>query len=140
MGAKNSKWIWVGVVVIISFTLLMMVLFAVWMEPWTTLTMATLTLLVIVMVVVFAKVNKDKREGFPSQDEMTRSLSMRAGYYSYYVSLYVILGMAILLLTLEDDAIELSISELLFIVVALMGSFNIIFNIYYKNKGKRFVE
>jgi Ca2+/Na+ antiporter len=140
MGAKNSKWIWVGVVVIISFTLLMMVLFAVWMEPWTTLTMATLTLLVIVMVVVFAKVNKDKREGFPSQDEMTRSLSMRAGYYSYYVSLYVILGMAILLLTLEDDAIELSISELLFIVVALMGSFNIIFNIYYKNKGKRLVE
>jgi hypothetical protein len=140
MGAKNSKWIWAGVVVIISFTLLMMVLFAVWMEPWTTLTMATLTLLVIAMVVVFAKLNKDKREGFPSQDEMTRSLSMRAGYYSYYVSLYAILGMAILLLTLEDDAIELSISELLFIVVALMGSFNIIFNIYYKNKGKRLAE
>ena len=107
-----------------------------WSNPWSMVVLVVIVALAVVALFMAVRSLREMRSGFPLQDERSMALSMRAGNRAFYVSLYLLLLMGFAFAVLEDQGLIVSNAELLFVVVALMGSIHIIFSAYYNRKGK----
>lgn len=106
-------------------------------DNWATVTSAVIivTMAVIALVVARRKQN-DLRSGFPSEDERSRAIRMRAGYVAFFVSIYFMLGMGFVHTMLEDNQVSsLPTSEWLMVYVAVMGSIFLVLNAFFNRKG-----
>jgi ABC-type sugar transport system permease subunit len=83
---------------------------------------------IVVAIAVMAafvarKRRKEMRQGIPSEDERSTALKMRAGYLSFFVSMYLCLALGwIFGVLLEDTTTKVpSTGTVMFIMVAAMG-------------------
>ena len=104
---------------------------------WSVTTLSVFALMAAVALFLAWKAMKDLRNGIPLQDERSQALRARASHLSFYVSAYLILGLAVVFIPLEDRDITMPISELLFFLVAIMGSIHITISTYYNRKGAK---
>jgi len=104
---------------------------------WTITMFLTLVAIALVAVVLVMRALRDLRSGLPIQDERSRAQSARAGHHAFYVSMYLTLALAVVFILLEDRDVTLPNAELLFIVVAMMGTTHIIISTYLARKGGR---
>jgi len=103
---------------------------------WTLVAAAILVSMGLVAVAVVLKQRKDLKSGFPKDDERSRAIRMRAGYWAFYISLYFLFGMSVVLTLLEDHQIaSLPAAEWGMIYVAVMGSIFLAVHTYLNRKG-----
>lgn len=104
---------------------------------WPVMMFVTVVALALVALVLVIRALRDMRGGLPLKDERSRALNTKAGYYALYTSAYTTLALGVIFILLEDRDITLPNSELLFIVVAIMGSMHIAFRTYLNRRGRR---
>lgn len=78
----------------------------------------------LVASLVARKRLKEMKSGFPSEDERSVAIKMRAGYLSFFVSMYLCMALGwIFSAFLEDTTMALpSLGTVMFILVAAMGT------------------
>jgi len=78
----------------------------------------------LVASLVARKRLKEMKSGFPSEDERSTALKMRAGYLSFFVSMYLCMALGwIFGVFLEDTTMDLpSVGTVMFLLVAAMGT------------------
>ena len=103
---------------------------------WTGVVLVTLVAIAIVAIALALRSMREVRRGFPRQDERSLALSMKAGNRAFFVSMYLFLFMAMGFAVLEDQEVVVSNAELLFVVVAIMGTIHILLSTYYSRKGR----
>lgn len=130
----------VGISVVVLLSVALMIVLIEGINIWSGVILLTIVALVSIAIVLVLRAQREMRKGFPLQDERSITLSLKAGNRAFYVSMYLILFMAAAFLALEDRGFEFSNSELLFFVVAIMGSIHIVLSTYYSRKGKRSSE
>lgn len=113
------------------------VLLAEGVSLWSMVMFLTVVAIAVVALVLAARVLRDLRSGIPVQDERSRALNAKAGYYSFYLSMYLMLALGVVFILLEDRDITLPNSELLFIVVVIMGSIHIALSTYFTPRRGR---
>jgi hypothetical protein len=106
-------------------------------RTWTMALFLVVVILALVALFLVMRSLKEIRSGFPLQDERSRALGARAGRFSFYASLYLTLALAFAFAVLGDRGVEVPNSELLFVLVAMMGSIHIVASTYYARKGTR---
>ena len=103
---------------------------------WTLVSAVILASMALVAIAVFMKERQEFKSGFPKDDERSRAIRMRAGYWAFFISLYFLLGMGFILAILEDEQIvSLPTSEWAMIYVAAMGSIFLAVLSYLNRKG-----
>jgi drug/metabolite transporter (DMT)-like permease len=101
-----------------------------WMSVTILVTMA------VVAAFVALRWSREMRAGFPKYDERSIAIRMRAGYLAFFVSLYFIFGVSFVISIVEDDeALSVPTSELMMILVAVMGIIFLAINAYLNRKG-----
>jgi len=113
------------------------VLLAEGVNVWSMVMFLTVVAIAAVALVLVVRALSDLRSGFPIQDERSKALNAKAGYYSFYLSMYLTLALAVVFILLEDREMTLPNSELLFIVVVIMGSIHIAFSTYLSRRKSR---
>jgi hypothetical protein len=79
---------------------------------------------------------KESRNGFPMDDEMSKAIKMKAGYLSFFISMYFLFAMSFVHSMFEDTTFsQIPTSELLMIYVAAMGSIFLVSHAYLTRKG-----
>ncbi len=81
---------------------------------------------------------KEMKSGFPSEDERSTALKMRAGYLSFFVSMYICMALGwIFGVFLDDTTMDLpSVGTVMFILVAVMGTaYIVIWTAISRGKG-----
>jgi len=78
----------------------------------------------LVASLVARKILKEMKSGFPSEDERSTALKMRAGYLTFFVSMYLCMALGwIFGVFLEGTTMDLpSIGTVMFILAAVMGT------------------
>lgn len=106
-------------------------------DNWAAMTCAAIVVSMAVIALIVARRKlRDLRSGVPSEDERSRAIRMRAGYFAFFVSMYFLFGMALIHSILEDDNFSSPpTSEWLMIYVAVMGSIFLALNVYFNRKG-----
>lgn len=107
------------------------------LSAWSVVIVATVVAIAVVALVLVVRALRDMKSGLPLQDERSKALNARAGYYAFYVSMYLMLGLALVFQVLEEHDVVLSNSMLLFIVVMIMGTSHLIFSAYLNRKSRR---
>jgi len=105
-------------------------------DVWSMAMLATIVALAAVALLLAARARKELRSGYPLKDERTVLLGLRAGNRAFYVSMYLFLFLALAFAALEDQGASISNAELLFVLVAIMGSIHIVLSAYYGRKGR----
>jgi uncharacterized membrane protein YhaH (DUF805 family) len=98
-------------------------------DTWAMLVAAViLVTIALVAVVVTRRQLHDLKAGFPKDDEMTRAIKMRAGYLSFWVSMYfcMVLGWVFGIFVDETAKGFLTMGEMMFVLVGVMGVFYIV--------------
>lgn len=113
------------------------VLLAEGVNLWSMVMFLTVVAIAVVALVLVARVLRDLRSGIPLQDERSKALNARVGYYSFYLSMYLTLALAVAFTVLEDRDMTVPNSELLFIVVVIMGSIHIVLSTYFTPRRGR---
>jgi membrane protein DedA with SNARE-associated domain len=92
-------------------------------NPWAILTAVIVVAIAVMAAFVARKRRKEMRQGIPSEDERSTALKMRAGYLSFFVSMYLCLALGwIFGVLLEDTTTKVpSTGTVMFIMVAAMG-------------------
>jgi len=90
---------------------------------WAILTAVIVVSIAVTAALVARKRRKEMRQGIPSDDERSTALKMRAGYLSFFVSMYLCLALGwIFGVLLEDTTAKVpSTGTVMFILVAAMG-------------------
>jgi len=107
------------------------------LNVWSAVVFATVVAIASVALLLVTRALRDMKSGFPLQDERSKALNAKAGYYAFYLSMYLTLAIGALFVLLEDRDMTLPNSELLFIIVAMMGSIHIAFSLYVNRKRRR---
>lgn len=136
MDERTRMWVMVGISAIVLLGIALMIVLVEGLNAWTGVMLLTIVALALVALALAVRTMREVRSGFPLKDERSMALAMRAGNRAFYVSMYLFLFMAFGFIALEDEGIVLSNAELLFVMVALMGSIHIIFSVYYNRKGR----
>jgi cytochrome bd-type quinol oxidase subunit 2 len=139
MDERVRFWRFVGIVVtVLAIGAVFVIVFAnASVDNWATrMSAAILVSMAVIALIVARKKMKQLKSGFPSEDERSRAIRMRAGYLAFYISMYFILGMSFVHAILEDNQVSsLPTSEWLMIYVAAMGSIFLVLNAYFTRKG-----
>lgn len=79
--------------------------------------------LALVALLVARRRLREMKRGIPSEDERSTAIKERAGYLSFFISMYICLGLgSIFGVFMEDKTIEFpTVGEIMFILVAVMG-------------------
>ena len=94
-------------------------------DKWSVIASAVIVgSIALVASLVARKRLKEMKSGFPSEDERSTALKMRAGYLSFFVSMYICMALGwIFGAFLEDTTMDLpSVGTVMFILVAVMGT------------------
>jgi membrane protein DedA with SNARE-associated domain len=90
---------------------------------WAILTAVVVVAIAVMAALVARKRRQEMRQGIPSEDEMSTALKTRAGYISFFVSMYLCLALGwVFGVLLEDTTAKVpSTGTMMFILVAAMG-------------------
>lgn len=97
-----------------------------------------LVAIAVAATLVARKRLKEMKSGIPSEDERLTALKMRAGYLSFFISLYLCLALGwVFGVLLEDTTTDLpSTGTVMFILVAAMGTIYIVtWTVVSRGKG-----
>ena len=61
---------------------------------WSIVSVGIVAMIVLIGVLLVWRIIKDRRSGYPSQDERTRRITGKAATYSLYIGLYFMLALA----------------------------------------------
>ncbi len=136
MDERTRTWAMVAVSGAVLLGVALMMVLVEGFDVWTGLTLLTLVAIALVAIALAMRTRAEAKSGFPLQDERSTALTMKAGNRSFYVSMYLVLFLALGFVVLEDEGAVLSNAELLFVVVAIMGTIHIILTTYYTRKGR----
>lgn len=136
MDEKSKTWVIIGISVIVLVGVVSTMVLMEDNSLWSWIMLVTAVTLAITASLLAYKTRKEMRSGVVLEDERTITLNMKAGYRSFYASLYLFLFLAVAFTILEDRELDVSSSELVFILVALMGSIHIVLLTYY-HLGRR---
>lgn len=108
-------------------------------DNWYTIVSAAILVSIAVVAIFVAwRKREELKSGFPLEDERSRALKMRAGYLALFVSMYFCLALGwIIGAFVEDSGREfLSVGEMMFVLVAVMGIFYaVILAVLSRGKG-----
>jgi cytochrome c biogenesis factor len=93
-------------------------------DTWATFVAAViLATIALVAVIVTRRQLRDLKAGFPKDDEMSRAIKMRAGYVSFWVSMYfcMVLGWIFGIFVDESAKGFLTMGEMMFVLAGIMG-------------------
>lgn len=136
MDERTRMWVMVAVSGAVLLGVALMMVLVEGFDVWTGLMLLTLAAIALVAIALAMRTRAEAKSGFPLQDERSTALNMKAGNRSFYVSMYLVLFLALGFVVLEDEGAVLSNAELLFVVVAIMGTIHIILTTYYTRKGR----
>ncbi len=90
---------------------------------WIPLTAVIVVAIAVVMILVSRKRLQEMKQGIPSDDERSMALKMRAGYLSFFVSMYLCLALGwVFGVLLEDTTAKVpGTGTVMFALVAMMG-------------------
>ncbi len=140
MNERLRMWAMLAIAAAVLIASALMIFVLEGVNAWTLASFVILLLIVAVALFFVMRTAKELRSGYPLEDERSRYLNMRAGYYSFYISMYVVLGLAFVMMLLQEEGVVLSNNEVLFFIVILMGSVHIVLTTYFKRKGKASIE
>lgn len=135
--ARFWRFVWIVAAVLAVGTVFVIVFANAGVDNWATvMPAAILVSMAVIALVVARKKMRELKSGFPSEDERSSAIRMRAGYLAFYISVYFILGMGFVHAIFEDNEVSsLPTSEWLMIYAAAMGSIFLVLNAYYTRKG-----
>jgi hypothetical protein len=136
MDERTRMWVMVGISAIVLLTIGLAIILIAGVDLWSMVMFMIIIALAAIALFMAARNRREMRSGFPLKDERTILLGMRAGNRAFYVSMYLFLFMAFAFAALEDQGMAVSNAELLFVLVALMGSVHIVLTAYYNRKGR----
>jgi hypothetical protein len=128
MDERNRFRLFIGIIVSIIVIGLLFVAGAANSEDadnWAVIASAVIVgSIALVASLVARKRLKEMKSGFPSEDERSVAIKMRAGYLSFFVSMYLCMALGwIFSAFLEDTTMALpSLGTVMFILVAAMGT------------------
>lgn len=61
--------------------------------PWPLMSGGILATIILIGVLVVWRILKDRRSGFPAQDERTQKVTGKAATYAFYIGSYFMLGL-----------------------------------------------
>jgi hypothetical protein len=128
MDERNRFRLFIGIIVSIIVIGLLFVAGAANSEDadnWAVIASAVIVgSIALVASLVARKRLKEMKSGFPSEDERSAAIKMRAGYLSFFVSMYLCMALGwIFSAFLEDTTMALpSLGTVMFILVAAMGT------------------
>ena len=140
MDERTRVWVMMSIAAVVLLAAALFIGIVEGFSEWALVSMTIIAAIVLLALFFVIKTVRELRTGLPLEDERSRYLSMRAGHRAFYVSMYTILGLAFVTMLLEGYDVVLSAPEILFVVVALMGSLHLAFSAYYSRKGKASIE
>ena len=72
-------------------------------DAWSGIVLVIILAIAVVAIALAVRSMREIRSGFPLQDERSLALSMRAGNRAFYVSMYLVMFIAIAFAVLEDQ-------------------------------------
>jgi hypothetical protein len=63
---------------------------------WPIVSVGIVAMIVLIGVLLILRIVKDRRSGYPSQDERTRNIAGRAANYSLYIGLYFMIALLLI--------------------------------------------
>lgn len=91
---------------------------------WAFAVAAIVAAIALAAALVAVRRRREMRLGIPSEDERSTAIKMRAGYLSFFISMYLCLGLGwVFGVFMDGQTIEFpAVGELMFILVAVMGT------------------
>ncbi len=103
---------------------------------WTIVTAVILAGLAVVAIAIALNQRRDLEKGYPKEDERSRAIRFHAGYLAFLISLYLLFGMSMFQVVLEDHpVVSLPLAEWGMIYVAVMGLIFLVVRAYLNRKG-----
>jgi drug/metabolite transporter (DMT)-like permease len=135
--SKFRRFVAVVSAVLVLGAILVVLMGAVQKDNWASLlSIVILVTMALVALVVARKSLRERKSGFPMDDERSKAIKMRAGYLAFFVSIYVMLAMGFAIAILEDNQVSsLPTSEWFMFFVAIMGSIYLIMHAYFSRAG-----
>lgn len=127
----------VAVLAVVMITASLFFVMAESFDLWSVVVLVTVVAIALVALVLVVRTLREVRSGLPLQDERSKAMGNRAGYYAFYVSVYFVLGLGAAFVILEEHDIEISNSLLLFILVMIMGTSHMAISAYLGWKDRR---
>jgi uncharacterized membrane protein len=104
---------------------------------WPIILIVNAVLVLLVGVFVLWKIHKDKKAGYPTQDERTLKIRGRAAIGTYYISLAFMISL-LLFIIFGTEFLDLPELEAGWAIIAIMLVFGISYGLlswYYSRKG-----
>jgi uncharacterized membrane protein len=104
---------------------------------WPIILIVNALLVLLFGVFVLWKIHKDKKAGYPTQDERTLKISGRAAIGTYYISLAFMISL-LLFIIFGTEFLDLPELEAGWAIIAIMLVFGISYGLlswYYSRKG-----
>jgi len=104
---------------------------------WPTILILNAVLVLLVGVLVLWKIHKDKKSGYPTQDERTQKISGKAAIGTYYISLAFMISLNLFIIfgTEFFDLPELEAGWAIIATMLVTGITNALLSLYYSRKG-----
>ena len=131
----------IGIVVGVAFIIVAMV-FGIYLltgsqtDMFIVLSIVNAVLIALVAIFIIYGIRQSKKSGQPVKDEMTRKITHKAGYYSWLISMYTIIGiMVINIFAEETGSYYIHVDRALPILVIFPGLAYILLMLRYQSKG-----
>lgn len=92
-------------------------------------------LVIGVMVIIWDKI-KNIRAGLPTEDERAKKLNWKAGAYSYFATIWIVVGIMWYNIFAENTSFPiLNVGQVIAAIILLSAICFFIFNFYFMRKG-----
>jgi UDP-N-acetylmuramyl pentapeptide phosphotransferase/UDP-N-acetylglucosamine-1-phosphate transferase len=104
---------------------------------WPTILIINAVLIVLVGVLVIWKVHRDKKAGYPTNDERTKKITGKAAIGTYYISLVFMISLTLLIILGNEffDLPELDAGWAIISIMLVNGISYALLSWYYSRKG-----
>jgi hypothetical protein len=104
---------------------------------WPSILIINAVLVILVGVLVLWKIHKDKKAGYPSQDERTQKISGKAALGTYYINLAFMVSLLLFIIFGKEffSLPELDAGWAIIAVMLVSGISNALLSWYYSRKG-----
>ena len=104
---------------------------------WPIILIANAVLIILVGVLVIWKIHKDKKSGYPIQDERTAKINGKAAIGTYYISLAFMISLNLFIIFGKEflDLPELEAGWAVIAIMLVSGISYGLLTVYYNRKG-----
>ena len=104
---------------------------------WPMILIVNAVLVILVGVLVLWKIHKDKKSGYPVQDERTSKINGKAAIGTYYINLAFMISLALFIIFGKEflDLPELEAGWAIIAIMLVSGITYGLLTVYYNRKG-----